>query len=49
LLITVLSQNLGRGGVFDGAGNAENRWPLLLERIGEHRPDLALIQFSGCS
>lgn len=44
MLITVLSQNLGRGGVFDGSGDREDRWPLLLERIAEHQPDLVLLQ-----
>lgn len=44
MLISVLSQDLGRGGVFDGSGNPENRWPLLLERIAEHSPDIVLLQ-----
>ncbi|MFJ1757252.1 endonuclease/exonuclease/phosphatase family protein [Kitasatospora sp. NPDC088134] len=42
--LTVMVQNLGRGAVLDGAGNSENRWPLLLERIAAHRPDLVLAQ-----
>ncbi|MER6500183.1 endonuclease/exonuclease/phosphatase family protein [Streptomyces sp. NPDC001455] len=43
--LTIVVQNLGHGGLRNGAGDPENRWPRLAERIlsvGE--PDLVLVQ-----
>lgn len=43
--LTVVVQNLGQGGLRNGAGDPEDRWPQLVERIrsvGE--PDLVLVQ-----
>ncbi|MFF8919160.1 hypothetical protein ACF08M_39190 [Streptomyces sp. NPDC015032] len=43
--LTIVVQNLGHGGLRNGAGDPEDRWPQLAERIlsvGE--PDLVLVQ-----
>lgn len=43
--LTIVVQNLGHGGLRDGSGDPDDRWPVLAERIltvGE--PDLVLVQ-----
>lgn len=44
MLLTCMSQNLLFGGVRNGAGDPEDRWPLLLERIQKVKPDILLLQ-----
>lgn len=43
--ITVVTQNLGHGGLRDADGNPDDRWPLLVERIGSaaERVDVVLL------
>ncbi|WP_424864053.1 endonuclease/exonuclease/phosphatase family protein [Streptomyces sp. MMS24-I29] len=44
--LTVVVQNLGMGGLQDGDGNPQDRWPQLAERIGgaAERVDVVLLQ-----
>ncbi|MFF4534116.1 endonuclease/exonuclease/phosphatase family protein [Streptomyces sp. NPDC001407] len=43
--LTVVVQNLGHGGLRNGSGDPEDRWPLLAERIRSAGPaDLVLVQ-----
>lgn len=49
--LTIAVQNLGHGGLRNGSGDADNRWPHLAERInsaaakvGSEHVDLALVQ-----
>lgn len=46
MILTFVSQNLQFGGLRDGEGKAEHRWPLLLERIKSVTPpvDFLLLQ-----
>ncbi|MDH6111437.1 endonuclease/exonuclease/phosphatase family metal-dependent hydrolase [Kitasatospora sp. MAP12-15] len=42
--LTIVVQNLGRGGIWTGSGEYHDRWPQLVERIAPYRPDLLLVQ-----
>ncbi|WP_049650127.1 endonuclease/exonuclease/phosphatase family protein [Kitasatospora sp. MY 5-36] len=42
--LTIVVQNLQRGGLFDADGGREDRWPPLAERITAVDPDLVLLQ-----
>ncbi|MEU6647714.1 endonuclease/exonuclease/phosphatase family protein [Streptomyces albidoflavus] len=42
--LTLVVQNLGHGGLRTGAGDPEDRWPALAERIGAPAPDVVLLQ-----
>ncbi|MGW2255483.1 endonuclease/exonuclease/phosphatase family protein [Kitasatospora sp. NPDC001660] len=42
--LTIVVQNLQRGGLRAGDGSPEDRWPLLAERIAKATPDLVLLQ-----
>lgn len=43
--LTIVTQNLGHGGLHDGSGTPEDRWPALAERIwSAGQPDLVLLQ-----
>ncbi|MGW0712502.1 endonuclease/exonuclease/phosphatase family protein [Streptomyces sp. NPDC002643] len=43
--LTIVVQNLGHGGLRNGSGDPEDRWPQLVERIlGAGEPDLVLVQ-----
>ncbi|GGR04467.1 endonuclease/exonuclease/phosphatase family protein [Kitasatospora griseola] len=44
MILTIAVQNLKRGGLLDGDGDREDRWPLLAERIAAVDPDLVLLQ-----
>lgn len=43
--LTIVAQNLSHGGLFDGDGNAQDRWPALAERINAaaERVDVLLL------
>ena len=43
--LSIVVQNLGHGGLFDGDGNPQDRWPLLAERINSaaDRVDLVML------
>ncbi|MUL41575.1 endonuclease/exonuclease/phosphatase family protein [Streptomonospora sp. PA3] len=42
--LTIMSQNLKHGGIGDGEGNPEDRWPRLAETITAVRPDILCLQ-----
>ncbi|MFD4659667.1 endonuclease/exonuclease/phosphatase family protein [Kitasatospora sp. NPDC058444] len=42
--LTIVVQNLQRGGLFDSEGGREDRWPQLAQRISSVEPDLVLLQ-----
>ncbi|MFE2426932.1 endonuclease/exonuclease/phosphatase family protein [Streptomyces sp. NPDC059373] len=42
--LTIVVQNTGRGGLKTGAGQPQDRWPLLVERISACEPDVVLLQ-----
>ena len=46
---SIVVQNLGHGGLYDGDGNPQDRWPLLVERISgaAERVDVVMLQLSG--
>lgn len=44
MLITLMTQNIARGGLHDSKGNYSDRWPLLADRINSAKPDLLLLQ-----
>ncbi|MEN8649099.1 endonuclease/exonuclease/phosphatase family protein [Streptomyces sp. 21So2-11] len=44
MLLKVLIQNTGRGGLKTGTGIPQDRWPLLAERISAAQADVALLQ-----
>jgi hypothetical protein len=41
--IRVVVQNVNQGGLTDGNGHPEGRWPLLAERINAVAPDVLLL------
>ncbi|WP_322769514.1 hypothetical protein [Frankia sp. Cr1] len=47
MLLTVVTQNVAHGGLANGDGDPQDRWPALAERIGQTR--LRLLQFSDRS
>src|ERR1700712_5070899 len=44
MLITLMTQNIARGGLHDSQGNYGDRWPKLAERIKNVNPDILLLQ-----
>ena len=43
MLLTIMAQNLGHGGLQDGDGNPEDRWPDLAKRINEATPAVDIL------
>lgn len=46
MIITIMAQNLGLGGMYDDDGNHEDRWPILAERIQSLSPAVDILLLS---